>query len=252
MESGTAYEGTVAPSPSAGKTNGNWRYILGGVLGGLAFVLILASVLVLWLLRRGAHCAEQRDVHASGIASSGAAPELPSSGVSCKFSAVGDAFTYEQLLRATSEFSPLNLVKHGHSGDLYSGVLEDGSSVVVKRINLQTLMREAYVTELDFFAKLSHARLVPFLGQCLEREDEKLLVYKHMLNGDLSTALYKKPVMEEEGPQSLDWIKRLKIAIGVAEAMCFLHHECIPPLVHRYSLISLNVTSIHFFFFLGM
>jgi hypothetical protein len=32
----------------------------------------------------------------------------------------------------------------------------------------------------------------------------------------------------------LDWIKRLKIATGVAEALCYLHHECSPPMVHRY------------------
>ncbi|XP_010943126.1 probable LRR receptor-like serine/threonine-protein kinase At2g16250 [Elaeis guineensis] len=234
MERGIAYDGAVAPAPSLRKSNRNWRYILAGVLGGVAFVLILASVLVLCLLRRGAHCSEGRDVHVSGIGSSGVAPELPSSGVSVKFfSAVGDAFTYEELLRATSEFSPLNLVKHGHSGDLYLGVLEDGASVVVKRINLQTLMREAYVMELDLFGRLTHGRLVPFLGHCLEREEEKLLVYKHMPNGDLSTALFRKPGMGEEGLQSLDWITRLKIAIGVAEALCFLHHECTPPLVHR-------------------
>ncbi|KAG1348092.1 putative LRR receptor-like serine/threonine-protein kinase [Cocos nucifera] len=230
MERGIiAYDGARAPYPSLRKSNRNWRYILAGVLGGIAFVLILASALVLCLLRRGAHCSEGREVHASGIASSGVAPELPS----VKYSAVGDAFTYEQLLRATSGFSPLNLVKHGHSGDLYSGVLEDGASVVVKRINLQTLAREAYVMELDLFGKLSHARLVPFIGHCLEREEEKLLVYKHMPIGDLSTALFRKPGMEEEGLQSLDWITRLKIAIGVAEALCFLHHECTPPLVHR-------------------
>ncbi|XP_008787746.2 probable LRR receptor-like serine/threonine-protein kinase At2g16250 [Phoenix dactylifera] len=239
MHRGIAYDGGVAPNPASSPSvrksrRRNWRYILAGVLGGLAFVLTLASALVLCLARRGSRRAEQRrDVPAGGVASEGVSEELPSPGVSVKLSAVGDAFTYEQLLRATSEFSPLNLVDHGRSGDLYFGVLEDGASVVVKRIHAQALMREAHVAELDLFAKLSHARLVPFLGHCLEKEDEKLLVYKHMANEDLSAALFRKPGKEEKGLQSLDWIKRLKIATGVAEALCFLHHECTPALVHR-------------------
>nr|XP_019711267.1 probable LRR receptor-like serine/threonine-protein kinase At2g16250 isoform X2 [Elaeis guineensis] len=236
MERGITYDGAVPPDPaSAPSSNRNWRYILAGVLGGLALVSILVSVLVLSLVRRGAHSAEQRGITANVVPSGRVAQEPPSLGVTDKLSAVGDAFTYEQLLQATSEFSPLNLIKHGNSGDIYYGVLEDGASVVVKRINVQTLMREAYVMELNLFAKVSHARLVPFLGHCLEKEDEKLLVYKLMPNGDLSSALYTKSGREEEGLQSLDWIKRLKIAIGVAEALCFLHHECTPPLVHRPS-----------------
>ncbi|KAG1368502.1 putative LRR receptor-like serine/threonine-protein kinase [Cocos nucifera] len=234
MERGIAYDGAVPPDPaSSPSSNRNWRYILAGVLAGLALVSILVSVLVLFLVRRGAHSAEQRGITASVVPSGRVAQEPPSSGVTDKLSAVGDAFTYEQLLQATSEFSPLNLVKHGNSGDIYYGVLEDGASVVVKRINVQNLMREAYVMELNLFAKVSHARLVPFVGHCLEKEDEKLLVYKLMPNGDLSSALYTRSGREEEGLRSLDWIKRLKIAIGMAEALCFLHHECSPPLVHR-------------------
>ncbi|XP_008787247.2 probable LRR receptor-like serine/threonine-protein kinase At2g16250 [Phoenix dactylifera] len=233
MERGIAFDGGTVPPASSPSGNRNWRYILAGVLGGLAFILMLVSVLVLFLVRRGVHSAERRGVTANVAPSGRVAQEPPSSGASVELSSVGDAFTYEQLLQATSEFSPLNLVKHGHSGDLYYGVLEDGASVVIKKIDAQTLNREAYVMELNLFARVSHARLVPFLGHCLEKEDEKLLVYKHMPIGDLSSALHRKPGREEEGLQPLDWIKRLKIAIGVAEALCFLHHECTPPLVHR-------------------
>jgi hypothetical protein len=70
----------------------------------------------------------------------------------------------------------------------------------------------------------------------LVKDEEELLVYKNMPKGDLTTALHKKTVEVEEGLASLDWITRLKIAIGVAEALCFLHDECNPPLVHRYAV----------------
>ena len=54
---------------------------------------------------------------------------------------------------------------------------------------------------------------------------------------DLTNALHKNPVDTADGLPSLDWITRLKIATGVAEAMCFLHDECRPPLVHRYAFL---------------
>ncbi|KAJ8464695.1 hypothetical protein OPV22_027247 [Ensete ventricosum] len=156
----------------------------------------------------------------------------PSAAVTVNLPAPGDAFTYEQLLRATSGFSSTNLIKNGHSGDLYHGVLEDGVEVVVKRIDLLAVRREAFLTELKLSENGSGGRLVPLLGHCLENDTEKLLVYKYMPNCDLSTALHKKSELED-GLQSLDWIKRLKIAVGAVEALCFLHHDNNPPLVHR-------------------
>jgi hypothetical protein len=75
------------------------------------------------------------------------------------------------------------------------------------------------------------------MGHCLDKEEETAFVYRFVRNGDLSSALHRKPREEEEGMQSLDWIKRLKIATGVAEALCYLHHECNPPMVHRYKLL---------------
>ncbi|CAL9081056.1 unnamed protein product [Musa textilis] len=156
----------------------------------------------------------------------------PSAAVTVNLPAPGEAFTYEQLLRATSGFSSTNLIKNGHSGDLYHGVLEDGVEVVVKRIDLLAVRREAFLTELKLFEDGSGGRLVPLLGHCLENDAEKLLVYKYMPNCDLSTALHKKSELED-GLQSLDWIKRLKIAVGAVEALCFLHHDNNPPLVHR-------------------
>ncbi|CAM6096734.1 unnamed protein product [Calypogeia fissa] len=123
----------------------------------------------------------------------------------------------------------------GHTGDFYKGVL-NGCHVVVKRIDVGRFRKDVYMSELEFLGRVLHPRLVPLLGYCLEREDEKLLLYKYMPNGDLVYALHRKesPSRPEEVLQSLDWITCLKIAIGVTEGLVYLHHECSPPLVHRY------------------
>uniref|UniRef100_A0A0D9WVA3 Protein kinase domain-containing protein n=1 Tax=Leersia perrieri TaxID=77586 RepID=A0A0D9WVA3_9ORYZ len=143
---------------------------------------------------------------------------------------VSGEFTYEQLVHATGGFGDDKLLRHGHSGDIYYGVFENGSHIVVKKVNTQSVNKHA--SELDFYKRYSHERIVPLFGH-LAKDEEEFLTYKYMPKGDLTNALHKKPVDSEDGLPSLDWITRLKIATGVAEAMCFLHDECRPPLVHR-------------------
>lgn len=150
------------------------------------------------------------------------------------FSAVGEAFTYEQILQATDSFDGANFIKRGHSGDLFSGTIEGGIHVLVKAVDLSLVKNEGYMWELDLFARRSNSRLVPLLGHCLDKKDIKFLVYKHMLNGDLSKSLFIEENMDDDSSlTSLDWITRLKIAVGAAEGLYFLHHDCSPPLVHR-------------------
>jgi hypothetical protein len=219
--------------PAAGNPGKSNRktIILAAVLGGIGFVILVVLLVLLLLCTRKRGATNQRGVGVGPVPAEGGAPPP---GLVINFSSLGDAFTYQQLLQATGDFSETNLIKNGHSGNLFRGVLENGITVVIKRIDLRAITKETYLLELDFFSKPSHTRLVPFLGHCLENEHEKFLVYKFMPNGDLSNSLYRKNNSEEDGLQSLDWITRLKIAIGAAEGLCYLHHECTPPLVHRY------------------
>ncbi|RDY08822.1 putative LRR receptor-like serine/threonine-protein kinase, partial [Mucuna pruriens] len=218
-------------SQSSGKSN-KTKIILAGVLGGVGLIALLVLLLVLLLL-----CARKRgnsSQRGNGVGPAPVGSSPPNPGVPIDFPNVGDSFTYHQLLQATGDFNDANLIKHGHTGDFFNGVLESGIPVVIKRIDMRSTKKEAYLSELDFFNKVSHQRFVPFLGHCLENENEKFLVYKHMPNGDLSNCLYYKNTTSEDGTlQSLDWITRLKIATGAAEALSYLHHECIPPIVHR-------------------
>jgi hypothetical protein len=149
-------------------------------------------------------------------------------------SSVSGEFTFEQLVHATGGFGDDSLLKHGHSGDMYHGLLENGSHVIVKKVGAKSVNKHA--GELDFYKRYTHERIVPLLGH-FTKDDEEFLAYKYMPKGDLTHALHKQPVDTEDGLPSLDWITRLKIATGAAEAMCFLHDECSPPLVHRYAVL---------------
>ncbi|KAL7246706.1 hypothetical protein ACSBR2_001753 [Camellia fascicularis] len=223
----TAQPPPAKPSPKSHKN----LIILAGVLGGVGCIAILVIVMVLLFVctcKRSVTNRRGRGVGPIPVGGSSPPPRLSS-----KFSSLGEAFTYQQILQATDNFNDVNLRKHGHSGDLFRGMFEDGIRVVIKKIDLLSVKKEAYMKELNFFSKISHTRLVPLLGHCLENENEKYLVYKYMPNGDLSSSLYRKTNSEDGSLQSLDWITRLKIAIGAAEGLSYLHHECSPALVHR-------------------
>ncbi|CDP11914.1 unnamed protein product [Coffea canephora] len=148
----------------------------------------------------------------------------------------GVSFTCLQILQATDYLNESKLIKHGHSGDLYDGVLEEGTRVVIKKIDLSSVNKEyLFTAELEVLGKVSHHhRFVPLLGHCLENGNEKFLVYRYMPNKDLSTCLSRK-IISGNNTQSpfLDWITRFKIATEVAESLSYLHHQCVPPLVHR-------------------
>ncbi|KAK9164153.1 hypothetical protein Syun_005055 [Stephania yunnanensis] len=221
----------VVPEP-ARKRKRRLVYILAGVFGGLAFIVLLVVLVVCFsrTRERGNPDQEGRGVTPATV---GGGESTPPVVVSLNFSNLGDSFTYDQLLRATGDFSDSNFIKHGHSGDLFKGILENGSIIVVKRIDADAIKKGSYMVELKLLSQISHNRLVPLLGHCLERENEKLLVYKYMPNGDLFNSLHRKIDPVDDSLQSLDWITRLKIAIGAAEGLSHLHHECNPPLIHR-------------------
>nr|XP_043622718.1 probable LRR receptor-like serine/threonine-protein kinase At2g16250 [Erigeron canadensis] len=222
--------GALPPSRNGHKSNKKW-IILAAVVGGVGLIILLALIVILVVVCcRKRHTTSQRGTGVGPAPATGAPPQP---GVGLDLSNLGDSFTYQQILAATSDFSDANLVKNGHSGDLFRGVIDGGIPVIIKRFNVGSGVKDSFMVELDLFSKVSHPRLVPLLGHCLENENEKFLVYKYMPNGDLSSSLYRKNEHEDDSLQSLDWITRLKIALGAADGLSYLHHECSPPLVHR-------------------
>ncbi|XP_040998307.1 probable LRR receptor-like serine/threonine-protein kinase At2g16250 [Juglans microcarpa x Juglans regia] len=217
-------------APETSKTNKRLIYIMVGLFGGIGLIVLFAFVMVLILRTCDKGVANQRGTANVGSVTEGDCPSLPKDPVS--MIGLGESFTYENMLLFTDDFSEANLIKNGHSGDLFHGFLVGGVPVVIKRVDLRSFKKESYMIELEFFSKVSHNRLVPLLGHCLDHENEKLLVYKDMPNGDLANSLHRITNSKEGNLQSLDWITRLKIATGAAEGLAYLH-ECTPPIIHR-------------------
>ncbi|KAK9675717.1 hypothetical protein RND81_11G026000 [Saponaria officinalis] len=139
------------------------------------------------------------------------------------------------LLVATDSFSDGKVVGETKTGVSYQAVLSDGSALVIKRLRCGFRSSEKqFKSEMNRLGQLRHPNLVPLLGFCCV-EDEKLLVYKDMSNGSLKSRLHG----DDQGVASLDWRARVKIGLGAARGLAWLHHGCQPPIKHQN--ISSNV-----------
>ncbi|GJV28487.1 probably inactive leucine-rich repeat receptor-like protein kinase [Tanacetum coccineum] len=132
------------------------------------------------------------------------------------------------LMKATNSFSKENIIGSGRTGCLYKAVLTDGNSLMIKRLQDTKHSEKEFASEMATLGKMKHRNLVPLLGFCVTKT-ERLLVYKYMANGNLHDKLH--PIVDN--PSHLDWPSRLKIAIGAAKGLSWLHHNCNPRILHR-------------------
>ncbi|KAK2967857.1 hypothetical protein RJ640_029851 [Escallonia rubra] len=129
------------------------------------------------------------------------------------------------LMAATNNFNPQNIIISTRTGTTYKAVLPDGSALAIKRLSTCKLNERQFRSEMTRLGQLRHPNLTPLLGFCVV-EEEKLLVYKHMSNGTLSSHLYGNASL-------LDWRTRLRIGLGAARGLAWLHHGCQPPILHQ-------------------
>uniref|UniRef100_A0A0E0NBW4 non-specific serine/threonine protein kinase n=1 Tax=Oryza rufipogon TaxID=4529 RepID=A0A0E0NBW4_ORYRU len=131
-----------------------------------------------------------------------------------------------------------NWIGSGRSGKVYRVYAGDrasgGRMVAVKKIwntpNLDDKLEKDFLAEAQILGEIRHTNIVKLLC-CISSSDAKLLVYEYMENGSLHQWLHQRERIGAPGP--LDWPTRLQIAIDSARGLCYMHHHCSPPIVHR-------------------
>lgn len=139
-------------------------------------------------------------------------------------------FTLAELDKATERFSSRKILGEGGFGCVYHGIMGDGAEVAVKllnRDNNQNGDRE-FIAEVEMLSRLHHRNLVKLIGICIEGRT-RCLVYELVPNGSVESHLHD--VDKENGP--LDWDARLKIALGAARGLAYLHEDSNPRVIHR-------------------
>ncbi|CAL9210502.1 unnamed protein product [Musa hybrid cultivar] len=143
------------------------------------------------------------------------------------------AFTIAELRAVTRNFSMTNFIGSGGFGPVYKGFIDDklrpglkAQQVAVKSLDLdgQQGHRE-WLAEVIFLGQLRHPHLVKLIGYCCE-DEHRMLVYEFVPRGSLENHLFKRLV------SSLPWSTRLKIAVGAAKGLAFLH-EAEKPVIYR-------------------
>ncbi|XP_051124532.1 probable serine/threonine-protein kinase PBL21 [Andrographis paniculata] len=140
---------------------------------------------------------------------------------------VARGFTFKELAMATQNFREVNLIGSGGFGCVYKGRLESGLIVAVKRLNLEGLQgTQEFIVEVLMLSLLHHPNLVNLIGYCTDG-DQRLLVYEFMPMGSLENHLFGMNM------KPLSWCTRLKIAVGAARGLEYLHCKTNPPVIYR-------------------
>ncbi|XP_074279032.1 uncharacterized protein LOC141603880 [Silene latifolia] len=141
-------------------------------------------------------------------------------------------FTSNEILSCIKES---NVIGMGATGIVYKAeVSRVNRTVAVKKLwksstDIETGTKsDDLVGEVNLLGKLRHRNIVRLLG-FLHNNKESMILYEYMQNGNLGEALHGK----QDGNLLVDWVSRYNIAVGVAQGLAYLHHDCHPPVVHR-------------------
>ncbi|XP_010930447.2 uncharacterized protein [Elaeis guineensis] len=145
--------------------------------------------------------------------------------------------SYNDILIATDGFSSANLVGTGSAGSVYKGKLDcEEKFVAVKVFNIQQVgALKSFKTECEIIRNVRHNNLVKIITSCSSMDfagnDFKALIFEYMPNGSLEEWLHPR-AQERHQTRKLNLTQRLNIALDVASALCYLHHNIEVPAIH--------------------
>lgn len=206
--------------------NGNKSISMGMIVGIVVGCVILVIILVLVALyairqkKRAERAIELSKPFASwapGGKDSGGVPQLKGA----------RWFSYDELKKSTNNFLESNEIGSGGYGKVYRGMLSNGQVVAIKRAQQGSMQGGLeFKTEIELLSRVHHKNLVSLVGFCFE-QGEQMLVYEFIPNGTLRDSLSGRSGIY------LDWKRRLRITLGSARGLSYLHELANPPIIHR-------------------
>ncbi|KAL5204108.1 hypothetical protein ABZP36_008979 [Zizania latifolia] len=157
--------------------------------------------------------------------------EIPEELTSVKenFPSVYSSFSYSELAKITSDFSPECIIGQGGSSQVYKGCLTNGKEMAVKILKYSDEGLKEFVSEIEIVSSLSHKNIISLAGFCF-KDNDLLLVYEYLQRGSLEEMLHS-----DKGCDTLfGWTERFNVALGVADALDYLHgNGNNRPVIHR-------------------
>ncbi|GAU46274.1 hypothetical protein TSUD_174500 [Trifolium subterraneum] len=138
---------------------------------------------------------------------------------------------YENIVDATEEFDDKHLIGVGGHGSVYKAKLQTGQVVAVKKLhsvaNGGNSNLKSFTNEIQTLTEIRHRNVVKLYGFC-SHSQLSFLVYEFIEKGSL-----EKILIDDEQAIAFDWNKRINVIKDVANALCYMHHDCSLPIVHR-------------------
>ncbi|KAJ9560450.1 hypothetical protein OSB04_005610 [Centaurea solstitialis] len=144
---------------------------------------------------------------------------------------------YERIIEALENFDPKHIIGVGGYGTVYKAEIST-EVLAVKKLHapedgeMQDL--KSFENEIRVLTKIRHQNIVKLYGFCAHLR-HSFLVYEFLVRGSLKNVLN-----DMEQAVAFDWSKRVRVVKGIANALSYMHHDCLQPIIHR-DLSSNNV-----------
>jgi len=139
----------------------------------------------------------------------------------------------EELREVTENYGSNALIGEGSYGRVYYGVLKNGRAAAIKKLDASKQPDDEFLAQVSMVSRLKQENFVELLGYCVDG-NLRILAYEFASNGSLHDILHgRKGVKGAQPGPVLSWTQRVKIAVGAARGLEFLHEKASPPIFHR-------------------
>ncbi|CAN4095871.1 unnamed protein product [Withania somnifera] len=139
----------------------------------------------------------------------------------------------DELKDITDNFGTKALIGEGSYGRVYHGVLKSGRAAAIKKLDSSKQPDREFLAQVSMVSRLKHENVVELLGYCVDG-GLRVLAYEYAPNGSLHDILHgRKGVKGAQPGPVLSWAQRVKIAVGAAKGLEYLHEKAQPHIIHR-------------------
>ncbi|XP_010941479.1 pto-interacting protein 1 [Elaeis guineensis] len=143
------------------------------------------------------------------------------------------AIPVDEIKEITKNFSNETLLGEGSYAKVYYGVLKNGGKSAIKKLDASKQPDQEFLAQVSMVSRLKHDNVVELLGYCVDG-NLRILAYEYATMGSLHDILHgRKGVKGAQPGPVLSWAQRVKIAVGAARGLEYLHEKVQPRVIHR-------------------